>query len=90
VYRNAASTLSVVQVARRLGVGRTKIDELLHANKLLHVKVGRRVVIPEHAIDLLLLGVAPEEYLAGQRKQLGLDENYEPVASPSLARKRRR
>jgi hypothetical protein len=55
----------------------------------LHVKLGRRVVIPERAIDLLLHGVTPDEYLAGQRKRLGLDENYEPLASPSPRRKRR-
>jgi excisionase family DNA binding protein len=80
------SMLSVAQVAKRLGIGTTKIHELLHTNKLLHAKVGRRVVIPERAIDLLLHGVTPDEYLAGQRKRLGLDE---PLTSPSPPRKRR-
>jgi excisionase family DNA binding protein len=84
-----AGMLSIVQAAQRLGIGRTKVDELLHANKLLHVKLGRRVVIPERAIDLLLHGVTPDEYLAGQRNKLRLDEKYDPLASPPPPRKRR-
>lgn len=74
----AVSMLSVVQVARRLGISRTKINELLQGNKLLHLKVGRRIVIPEHAIELLLNGVAPDKYLAAQRKRLGLEESQPP------------
>jgi excisionase family DNA binding protein len=49
--------LSVDEAARRLGIGRTKIYDVIGAGPLRSVKVGRRRLIPEGAIaDFIAAG----------------------------------
>lgn len=41
---------SVEQTTAMLGIGRTKLYQLLEAGKLQRVKVGRKVLIPQKSI----------------------------------------
>jgi excisionase family DNA binding protein len=49
--------VSVPEAARLLGISRTHAYELVARDELAHVRLGRRIVVPKHAIDTLL-GVA--------------------------------
>ena len=46
--------VSVPEAARLLGISRTHAYELVTRGELAHVRLGRRIVIPRHAIDTLL------------------------------------
>lgn len=47
-------TVSVTEAARLLGIGRTLAYDLVARGALPAVRLGRRVLIPRHAIDTLL------------------------------------
>jgi len=49
-------TVSVTEAARLLGIGRTLAYDLVTRGDLPAVRLGRRVLIPRHAIDTLLAG----------------------------------
>jgi excisionase family DNA binding protein len=51
--------VSVPEAARLLGISRTHAYELVTRGELTHVRLGRRIVVPKHAIDTLL-GVATQ------------------------------
>ena len=52
--------LSVEQVARRLGIGRTSVYGQIAAGKLRSVKVGRRRLVPSDALGDLVASIAPK------------------------------
>jgi excisionase family DNA binding protein len=49
-----ALVLTVSDAARLLGISRTHAYELVARGELAHVRLGRRIVIPKHALDTLL------------------------------------
>jgi excisionase family DNA binding protein len=46
--------VSVPEAARLLGISRTHAYELVTRGELAHVRLGRRIVVPKHAIETLL------------------------------------
>ena len=52
--RIVSLTVSVTEAAELLGVGRTLAYDLVARGVLPSVRLGRRVVIPRHALDELL------------------------------------
>ena len=53
VERNSL-VVSVPEAARLLGISRTHAYELVARGDLTHVRLGRRIVVPKHAIETLL------------------------------------
>ena len=51
--------VTVPEAARLLGISRTHAYELVARGDLAHVRLGRRIVVPKHAIEALL-GLVPE------------------------------
>jgi excisionase family DNA binding protein len=45
---------TVTQTASLLGISRTHAYELVSRGELAHVRLGRRIVIPRHALERLL------------------------------------
>ena len=54
VMDDSRLVLTVVETARLLGISRTHAYELVARGELVHVRLGRRIVVPRHAIDTLL------------------------------------
>ena len=54
-----AMVVTVPEAARLLGISRTHAYELVARGELAHLRLGRRIVIPKHAIETML-GLAPE------------------------------
>lgn len=54
-----AMVVTVPEAARLLGISRTHAYELVARGELTHLRLGRRIVIPKHAIETLL-GLSPE------------------------------
>jgi len=54
-----AMVVTVPEAARLLGISRTHAYELVSRSELAHLRLGRRIVIPKHAIEALL-GLTPE------------------------------
>jgi len=48
--------VSVDEVARRLGIGRTLLYDLVKQGKIRVVKLGNRTIVPVSEIDRLLCG----------------------------------
>ena len=46
--------VTVPEAARLLGISRTHAYELVTRGELAHVRLGRRIVVPKHAISALL------------------------------------
>jgi excisionase family DNA binding protein len=46
--------VSVPEAALLLGISRTHAYALVTRGELVHVRLGRRIVVPKHAIDALL------------------------------------
>ncbi len=61
--RIVSLTVSVTEAAELLGVGRTLAYDLVARGVLPSVRLGRRVLIPRHALDELLT-VAPADIVA--------------------------
>ena len=47
---------TVEEAARLLGISRAHAYELVARGELPHLRLGRRLVVPKHAIDVLLAG----------------------------------
>lgn len=54
-----AMVVTVPDAARLLGISRTHAYELVSRGELAHLRLGRRIVVPKHAIESLL-GLGPE------------------------------
>lgn len=48
---------TVEEAARLLGISRAHAYDLVARNQLPHLRLGRRVVVPKHALDELLTRV---------------------------------
>ncbi len=46
--------LTVPEAARLLGISRTHAYGLVSRGELVHVRLGRRIVVPRHAVEALL------------------------------------
>lgn len=44
-------TLSVTEAARELGVGKNTAYDLIRANRLPHLRIGRNIRIPRQALE---------------------------------------
>jgi excisionase family DNA binding protein len=51
---------TVEEAGRMLGISRAHAYELVARGELPHLRLGRRVVVPKHAIELLLARAASE------------------------------
>jgi excisionase family DNA binding protein len=47
-------TLSVEEAARLLGISRGLAYELVHRGELAAIRLGRRILVPRHAIESLV------------------------------------
>ncbi|MFS0770798.1 helix-turn-helix domain-containing protein [Sphingomonas sp. 1P08PE] len=54
-------TSSIAASAKALGIGRTKLYELLKANRLASIRIGRRRLILADSIDALIADTLVEE-----------------------------
>ncbi len=45
---------NVSDVCKVLSLGRNTVFELIHSGRLAHVRVGRRVIVPRHAVEAFL------------------------------------
>ena len=54
-----AMVVTVPEAARMLGISRTHAYELVARGELVHLRLGRRIVIPKHAIETML-GLTPK------------------------------
>ena len=45
---------TVEEAARLLGISPARAYDLVARNELLHLRLGRRLVVPQHAIEVLL------------------------------------
>lgn len=52
--RRRRATMTVTEAAEVLGVSRSTAYELVRSGDLPALRLGRRIVVPEHAIDDLL------------------------------------
>lgn len=50
----SAMVVTVSEAAQLLRISRTHAYELVARGELAHVRLGRRIVIPKHALDTLL------------------------------------
>ena len=48
---------SVEEAGRRLGISRAHAYELVARGELPHLRLGRRIVVPRYALELLLASV---------------------------------
>jgi excisionase family DNA binding protein len=48
---------SVEEAGRRLGISRAHAYELVARGELPHLRLGRRIVVPRHALESLLASV---------------------------------
>jgi excisionase family DNA binding protein len=53
-------TLTVEEAARLLGISRALAYELVARGEIPSLRLGRRIVIPRHALDVLLARVTTE------------------------------
>jgi excisionase family DNA binding protein len=54
--RQNQRTLSVTQAAEKLGVSRNLAYEAIKAGQIPHIRIGRRILVPEAALERLLSG----------------------------------
>jgi excisionase family DNA binding protein len=55
------ATLSITEAAAVLGIGRTLAYELARTGELPTLRLGRRLVVPRHALERMLGASAPTE-----------------------------
>jgi excisionase family DNA binding protein len=53
--------LSLDEAAKRLGVGRSTTKTLLGQGRLRSLKLGKRRLIPEHAVEEFIVGLESEQ-----------------------------
>jgi excisionase family DNA binding protein len=47
-------TLTVEETAKRLGIGRNQAYEAIHRGEIPHIRIGRRLLVPEAALDRMV------------------------------------
>ncbi len=50
MFSNYPDIVSVPQVCQMLGIGRNSAYDLLHADQIQHVRVGKKYIIPKQAV----------------------------------------
>jgi excisionase family DNA binding protein len=48
------ATYSVYETAQLLGVSKWTLQRAIKRGELLHIRVGKRIMVPKHAVDALL------------------------------------
>jgi excisionase family DNA binding protein len=51
-------TLTVVEAAERLGIGRNQAYQAIQRGEIPHIKIGHRLLIPEAALERMMNGGA--------------------------------
>jgi len=54
------ATMTVTQTATMLGISRSSAYECVRLGSIPSIRLGRRIVVPTHAIDALLASVTPK------------------------------
>ena len=52
------ATVTVVEAAKRLGIGRNQAYEAAHRGEIPTIRIGKRILVPTAALDRLLDGKA--------------------------------
>lgn len=52
----APATTTIVDAAKRLGIGRNQAYEAAHRGEIPVIKIGKRLLVPTGALDRLLSG----------------------------------
>lgn len=55
------ATMTVSEAAEVLGISRSTAYELVHAGALPALRLGRRIVVPRHALEELLYSARPNK-----------------------------
>jgi excisionase family DNA binding protein len=56
--RQSRMTLTVVEAAERLGIGRNQAYEAVKRGEIPAIRIGKRLLVPEAALDRLITGAA--------------------------------
>jgi excisionase family DNA binding protein len=54
--QEAPATTTIVDAAKRLGIGRNQAYEAAHRGEIPVIKIGKRLLVPTMALDRLLRG----------------------------------
>jgi excisionase family DNA binding protein len=54
----ARATVSVIEAAKRLGIGRNQAYEAAHKGEIPVIKIGKRLLVPLAALERMLNGEA--------------------------------
>jgi excisionase family DNA binding protein len=54
--RDERATISVVEAAQKLGIGRNQAYEAVGRGEIPTIKIGRRILVPKIALDRMLSG----------------------------------
>ena len=57
VFESYSDIVSVDDIMRMLGIGKSSVYSLLKTNQIKHVRVGRKYVIPKQAVIDFINGV---------------------------------
>ena len=49
-------TMTILEAARRLGIGRNSAYEAAHSGEIPTIRIGRRLVVPKAALERMLSG----------------------------------
>jgi excisionase family DNA binding protein len=52
------ATVTIVEAAKRLGIGRNQAYEAAHRGEIPSIRIGKRILVPVAALDRLLNGKA--------------------------------
>jgi excisionase family DNA binding protein len=52
--KTASATTTIVEAAKRLGIGRNQAYEAAHRGEIPVIKIGTRLLVPTKALDRLL------------------------------------
>jgi excisionase family DNA binding protein len=51
-------TITIIEAARRLGIGRNQAYEAAHRGEIPSIKIGKRLLVPKAALEKMLSGEA--------------------------------
>lgn len=57
--KDAPAVLTVLEVARILRLGKISVYQAIARGEIPCIRIGRRILIPRHALDQILTGALP-------------------------------